>query len=152
MKHVFKSLGNRKVVDLVPYLKEKLAERNDISVYIGSDSQNIGDSTVYACVIVLHYNKNGGHVLYTKSKIDRVKDRYTRLWNEIELSMEVARYLEAQGIQKAKYIDIDLNPDPKYASNGILRAALGFIESYGFVPRSKPDAMSASYCADRVCH
>ena len=150
MDRVFKSLGNNKVVDLVPYLKEKLAERDDIAIYIGSDSQNVGDKTIYAGVIVLHYGRNGGHVIYTKQKFTRIKDRFTKLWKEVEISIEIAQFLDSHGIH-ATYIDIDLNPDPKYKSNGILRSAIGLVESMGYTARSKPDACAASYVADRLC-
>jgi predicted RNase H-related nuclease YkuK (DUF458 family) len=150
MDHVFKSLSNEKVVDLVPYIKERLSQSDNISIYIGCDSQNIGSKTVYASVVVLHYGKNGGHVLYSRKKVDRIKDRFTKLWKEVEISMEVAEYLNTHGI-RANYIDIDLNPDPKYGSNNVLRAAMGFVESFGYVARCKPEATAASYCADRLC-
>jgi predicted RNase H-related nuclease YkuK (DUF458 family) len=150
MKRVFKSLGNNKVVDLVPYLKEKLKEREDISIYIGTDSQNVVDKTIYACVIVLHYGRNGGHVIYTKQKFDKISDRFTKLWKEVEISIEVAQFLDLHGIH-ATYIDIDLNPDPKYKSNTVLRSAIGLVESMGYDARCKPSAIAASYCADRLC-
>ena len=149
MEYVFRSLGTEKEVDLIPYLKEKLAERDNISIYIGCDSQNIGKKTVYASVIVLHTN-TGGHVIYTRQKVDRIRERFSKLWKEVELSMEIAEFLNLHGI-RATYIDIDLNPDPKYGSNSVLRAALGFVESYGYVPRCKPFAVAASYCADKLC-
>ena len=117
MEYTFKSLSDNKRVDLIPYLKEKLSESEGISIYVGSDSQNMRNHTVYASVIVLHYNRNGGHVLYTRNKVDRIRDSFTRLWREVELSVEIAKYLEENGIQKAKFIDIDINPDPKYRSN-----------------------------------
>lgn len=161
MKHVFKSLTDNKEVDLIPYLKDKLSNDNpflkerhfkveDVEIYVGCDSQNHGDQTHYACVIVLHYGNNGGHVLYSKMKIDRVRERFVKLWKEVEFSMEVAQYLNTFGI-RANFVDIDLNPDPRYGSNTVLRAALGFVESFGFVPRCKPFALSASYAADRLC-
>lgn len=152
MEYTFKSLSDNKRVDLIPYLKEKLSESEGISIYVGSDSQNMRNHTVYASVIVLHYNRNGGHVLYTRNKVDRIRDSFTRLWREVELSVEIAKYLEENGIQKAKFIDIDINPDPKYRSNTMLRSALGLVESAGFKPRCKPEACSASYVADRICH
>lgn len=150
MQHVFRSLTDNSVVDLVPYMKEKLAERNDISVYIGTDSQNYGSKTIYACVVVLHYGRNGGHVLYSKMKVERIKDRFSKLWKEVEFSLEVARHLEENGIH-ATYIDIDLNPDPRYGSNNVLRTAMGLVESMGFTPRCKPDSVAASYTADMLC-
>lgn len=150
MNHVFRSLSNEKVVDLIPYIKARLAESDNISIYIGCDSQNTGAKTIYAAVIVLHYGNNGGHVLYSRTKFDRIKDRFTKLWKEVEISMEVAEHLKSHGIV-AKYIDIDLNPDPRYSSNTVLRAAMGFVESLGYTARVKPYAVSASYVADKLC-
>jgi predicted RNase H-related nuclease YkuK (DUF458 family) len=151
MERKFKSLTDSKPVDLVPYLKEKLAEAEDINIYIGCDSQNHGNNTIYASVIVLHYGTRGGHVLYSREKVSRIRDSFTRLWKEVETSLEVAQFLTENGIQRAKYIDIDLNPDPKFRSNQVLRAALGYVESMGYEARCKPYAISASYVADKLC-
>jgi predicted RNase H-related nuclease YkuK (DUF458 family) len=65
--------------------------------------------------------------------------------------LQTANYLVEHGIQKPNFIDIDLNPDPKYKSNQVLRAALGYVESMGYVPRCKPNAVVASYVADAIC-
>jgi predicted RNase H-related nuclease YkuK (DUF458 family) len=146
----FKSLGTYKEVDLIPYLKEKLAERDDIKLYIGTDSQNVKRKTVYAVVIVLHYGNNGGHVIYSRIEVPRIRDMFTKLWREVEDSIALAKYLVENGIMEPTYIDIDFNPDPKYDSNTILRAALGYVEASGFKPRSKPDAMAASHVADHI--
>jgi predicted RNase H-related nuclease YkuK (DUF458 family) len=151
MERKFKSLTDDKPVNLIPYLKEKLAEADDISIYVGCDSQNQAGNTRYATVIVLHYGNRGGHVLYSKERVDRIRDSFTRLWKEVETSLEVAEYLTSHGIQRPRYIDIDLNPDPKYRSNQVLRAALGYVESLGYEPRCKPYAISASYIADKLC-
>jgi predicted RNase H-related nuclease YkuK (DUF458 family) len=100
--------------------------------------------------VVLHYGNNGGHVLYAKEQMNKIRDRFTRLWNEVEMSINLAVYLKDNGIDPS-YVDLDLNPDPKCGSNNVLRSALGYVESMGFTPRCKPDAISASYVADRIC-
>ena len=41
MELVFRSLGNEKVVDLVPYIQKELSESDNISIYIGCDRQTI---------------------------------------------------------------------------------------------------------------
>ena len=151
MERKFQSLTNGQYIDLIPYLKMKLAEADNIKMYVGTDSQNIGRNTVYATVIVLHYGNSGGHVVYSKKRVPRINDKFTKLWNEVQDSVELAQYLEANGIEKPAYIDLDFNPDPKYHSNTILRSALGYVESLGFKPRCKPDAVSASYIADKIC-
>lgn len=151
MKTVFKSLSTRKEVDLIPYIKNYLATHKDVKLYIGCDSQNIKRYTSYATVIVLHNVGKGAHVLYSQERITRVTDRFTRLWREVESSVATAEFLRTNGIQKPSFIDLDLNPDPKYKSNQVLRAALGYVESMGYIPRCKPEAMSASHVADILC-
>lgn len=151
MDRKFQSLTNGAYIDLIPYLETKLAEANNIRMYIGSDSQTIGEKTVYALVIVLHYGNSGGHVIYSKRTIPKVLNRFTRLWQEVEDSVELAQYLEANGVCKPTFIDVDLNPDPRYGSNSLLRAALGYVEGSGYTPRCKPYAISATYIADKIC-
>ena len=151
MKWKFKSLTNGKEIDLIPYVKDKLNEANDIKMYIGTDSQNVGEVTVYATVIVFHIGNSGGHVIYSTKRIPKIRDRFTKLWKEVEDSVELAQYLEANGIEKPHYIDLDFNPDPRWGSNNVLRSALGYVESLGFTPRCKPYAISASYVADKIC-
>ena len=151
MELKFQSLTNGQYIDLIPYLKTKLAEADNIRMYVGTDSQNVGSRTIYATVIVLHYGNNGGHVIYRKTSVPKIIDKFTKLWNEVQDSVELAQYLEANGIEKPAYIDLDFNPDPRYQSNTFLRAALGYVESLGYSPRCKPDAVSASYIADKIC-
>jgi predicted RNase H-related nuclease YkuK (DUF458 family) len=151
MDRKFQSLTNGQIIDLIPYLRMKLSESDDIKIYVGSDSQNIGGKTLYALVIVLHYGSNGGHVIYSKRSFNRIRDKFTRLWKEVEDSVELAQYLEANGIQKPDYIDLDFNPDPKYQSNTVLRSAMGYVESLGYNPRCKPNAVAATYIADKIC-
>ena len=148
----FKRLADGRVIDLIPYIKEQLAESDNIKIYVGTDSQSVGDHTKYATVIVLHYGNNGGHVLYSKQIIPRVRDTFTRLWNEVELSLSTAEMMVEGGLPKADYIDLDLNPDPIYKSNSVLRSALGYVESLGYKARIKPNAAAASTCADMICH
>jgi predicted RNase H-related nuclease YkuK (DUF458 family) len=73
------------------------------------------------------------------------------LWSEVERSIEIAEYLKSSNIKRPAFIDIDLNPDPQFKSNQALRAALGYVESMGYIVRCKPDAVSATYVADKIC-
>ena len=150
---IFKNLANnRKIVNTIQHLKDKLLEsKKEVEIYIGCDSQNHGNDTVYVSVIVLHYEKQGGHVIYCKETVPRIKDQFTRLWREVEISIEVAEYLKENGIKAPKHIDVDMNPDPQYRSNQSVYAAMGYIESYGYSARCKPNALAASYAADRMC-
>ena len=148
----WKRLSDRLEIDLPTYLKKWLSDNPSHKIYIGCDSHNEGVRTNFATVIVLHYGVGGGgHVLYSKTSEDRIKDRYTRLWKEVELSVGAAQLLISMGFGKPDYIDIDLNPDPRYKSNSVLRAAVGMIESLGIEPRYKTKSPWAISIADSIC-
>ena len=152
MNLTFKRLSDHRVVDLVDYVREVINTDEQVRLYIGTDSHNRGNLTVYGTVVVIHYGNRGGHVIYSKESIPRVRDTFSRLWREVDLSIQVAEELKSAGVATADYIDLDYNPDPKYRSNSVLRSAVGYVESMGYVARTKPYASAASYCADAICH
>ena len=152
MNLTFKRLSDHRVVDLVDYVREVINTDEQVRLYIGTDSHNRGNLTVYGTVVVIHYGNRGGHVIYSKESIPRVRDTFSRLWREVDLSIQVAEELKSAGVATADYIDLDYNPDPKYRSNSVLRSAVGYVESMGYVARTKPHAAAASYCADAICH
>lgn len=80
-----------------------------------------------------------------------MSSRYERLWKEVELSVETAQSMIDHGIQRPDYIDVDLNPDPRYQSNTLLRAAVGLIESIGMEARYKTLSPWAISIADTLC-
>jgi len=146
----FKTLLDKKQVDIVPYIKGWMNDHPGSSIFVGCDSQSFQELTHYACVIVMHNPKGGGHVLYSKKAVPKIKDRFIKLWEEVEFSLRVAQGLSSFGINTT-YIDLDLNPDPKWESNTVLRSALGLVESYGYKARCKPYGIAATYCADKIC-
>lgn len=148
---VYRILASETSVNLESYLSEYLSQNPEANIIIGCDSKNREDYTIYGLVIVLYKEKKGGHVLYAKERIPRVRDRWSRLWREVELSVALANELQEKGFPKAQFIDLDLNPDPRYKSNDVVRAAVGLVESMGYKARTKPFSLCASYAADKVC-
>lgn len=152
MLDVFRKLGDHQPVhELGDYIKGQIGSDDDVKIYVGSDSHNSIDQTRLATVIVIHYGTNGAHVLYNRSSIPKIRDRFTRLWLEVTSSVETATYLREQcGIDVA-FVDLDLNDDPRYKSNSVLRAALGYTESMGFKARWKPFSPLSVSIADSIC-
>jgi predicted RNase H-related nuclease YkuK (DUF458 family) len=152
MLDVFRKLGDHSVVtDLGDYIREQIATHKDVKIYVGSDSHNTITETRLATVIVIHYGNNGAHVLYNKSAIPIIADRFTRLWLEVTSSVDAAKFLKEECNIKVNYVDLDLNDDPRYKSNSILRAALGYTESMGFKARWKPFSPFSVSIADSIC-
>lgn len=152
MLDVFRKLGDHKPVnDMGAYIKEQIGSHPDVRIYVGSDSHNTVEETRLATVVVIHYGNNGAHVLYNKTSIPKIRDRFSRLWMEVTSSVEVARYLTDECGIKVAYVDLDLNDDPRYKSNSVLRAALGYTESQGFKARWKPFSPLSVSIADSIC-
>jgi predicted RNase H-related nuclease YkuK (DUF458 family) len=147
----WKKLSDKKEIELLSYLQQWIAQNPFHKIYIGCDSHNQGNRTIFATVIVLHYGEGGGHVLFKKTSVERIQDRYNRLWREVELSVATAQLLLELGLSKPDYIDVDLNPDPRYKSNSVLRAAVGLIESLGIKARYKTTSPWAISVADSLC-
>lgn len=137
--------------DLAEYVKEYLEANklDDIKMYLGCDSQNKGTLTIYATTLVFHVKSSGCHVIYKKEVVPIIKDMWSRLWKEAELSVETALYLREAGIE-INTIDLDYNIDPMHNSNRLVKAAVGYIESLGFQARVKPELLPAAYAADGI--
>jgi len=148
---VFRILSTNTRVFLDEYIRDYLQKNPKAQIIIGCDSKNRDNETVYGLVVVLYKNKKGGHVLYGKERVPRVRDRWSRLWKEVEYSVDMANQLVQSGLPKATFIDLDLNPDPQFKSNDVVRAAVGLVESMGYQARTKPHSLCASYAADKVC-
>ena len=104
-------MGTDIIVDLIPHIQSLKSINPELKIYIGSDSQNHRRTTTYATVLVLH-NNHGGHVLFFKETLGIVRDKFTRLWNEVERSINLANILKEHLID-IDYIDMDYNSDPK---------------------------------------
>lgn len=136
--------------EVVDYVKEYLSKHDDIEILIGCDSQNHGAETVYAVVVAMYRPGKGAHIIFRKWKSPKEFSRPERLLNEVWFSIEVAELLTGAGIKKPAYIDIDINPDPRYKSNQVFRQAIGWVEAYGYTPRAKHDGVMATYMADSL--
>jgi len=146
----FYKLTDSKGFDLAEYVKEYLNKNQsyDIKMYLGCDSQN-KQVTTYATTLVFHIEASGCHVIYKKSRVEKINDMWTRLWGEVERSVEVALYLRENGIE-IDTIDLDYNIDPNAGSNKLVKAAVGYVESLGYRARVKPDLLPAVYAADDI--
>lgn len=138
-------------VEISEYVKQYIIDHkfNNLRIYVGCDSHNKGEFTTYVTTLVIHIGDTGCHVLFNKDKVKRINDLWTRLWKEVELSVELALYLRENGIN-IHNIDLDLNDDEAYASNKLVAAAKGYVQSLGIKPRIKPDLLPAVHAADNL--
>ena len=137
-------------IHLIEHVKARLVAHPDVEVLVGSDSQNRSGITVYTTAVVLRYRKNGAHVLYHREKRERIRDLWTRLWGEVERSLDVARTLMEAGVNVSR-IDMDLNSDPRFGSHKLHTTAVGYVRAQGYEARTKPDLLIATWAANVLC-
>ena len=147
----FRTLYGKNIPDIVEYIREYVSTRENVEILIGSDSQCYGNKkTIYGVVIALYTQGKGAHVLCTRESVAMEYNTPVRLLNEVWKSIEIAEFLKENGLPKPTWIDIDLNPDPRYKSNSVLRQAVGLVEGMGYKVRYKSMDPMITYAADHL--
>ena len=147
----FRTLYGTPIPDVVEYIREYISTRENVEILIGSDSQSYSNrKTVYGVVIALYTKGKGAHVLCTRETLPMEYNTASRLLGEVWKSIEIAEYLKENGLPKPTWIDIDLNPDPKFKSNSVLRQAVGMVEGMGYKVRYKHVGALMTYAANHL--
>lgn len=147
----FKTLYGLPVDNIIDYIKEYLSTRDNVEILIGADSQNIKSrKTVFGTVVALYTKGRGAHVLCSRESVPIMKNTASRLMLEVWKSVELAEFLRENGLPKPSWIDLDLNPDPKYKSNQVLRQAVGLVEGMGYKVRYKQLGALTTYAANHL--
>lgn len=146
----FKFFSGKEIENTEEYIKNYLKDNPNIEIIIGTDSQNKSNYTKWSTVIVLYTPGHGGHCIFKRWKTTKEKIKNVRLLKEVEESLNIANWLVESGLPKPKYIDIDINPNPKYKSNEVYQAAKGWVESMGYEVRFKTIAPLVTCVADWV--
>lgn len=150
MERKFKTLVANKPIELIQYVRDYIEQYPGIEILVGCDSQNRKRETIYAIVIGLYNPGKGAHVLYSRFTTTRERDNVARLLNEVWFSVETAERIKNEVGVAAKWIDIDLNPDPKYRSNSALTSAVGIVTGMGYNVRHKGNSPIMTYAADHL--
>lgn len=148
-------LENGGEVNVLKHTLDILQSHPDAKIYVGCDSQNKRYNCVYAIVIAYRFTygesglRKAARYIYHQERVDRIRDRFTRLWGEVERSVELAKWLKENGIEVYQ-IDLDFNEDCKAGSNDMVQAGRGYVVGNGFQCSIKPEQQCASRCADHI--
>mgnify|MGYP003393147414 CR=1 FL=1 len=148
----FKRMHDGTPVHLINHVRTTLDHDPDVEILVGSDSHNRSEHTIYTTTVVLRYRQNGAQVIYRREKASKVHDLWTRLWGEVERSLEVAITLTQEGGVRVSRIDMDLNSDPRHGSHKVFHSAVGYVRAHGYEARTKPDMLIASWVANVLCN
>ena len=146
---LFKNIKGERI-DPVEHTLKILRDYTTVKIHIGSDSQNIGKKTKYATVIAYRYGSRGVHYILSKKTELLIKDMWTRLWKEAEMSIDIAQWLTHQVSVRVE-IDMDYNSDENFKSSKLISATKGWANSLGYKVNVKPNNQIATKAADYHC-
>lgn len=164
MNRVFKiEYREGEEVDVLKHTQSIIDKYGDsVQIFVGCDSQNKsknregkGGKCVYAIVIAYRFTygesgtRSGASYIYHKEETVKQKDKFTRLWGEVERSVEVAKWLEDNGFKVYK-IDLDFNQKSNTGSHDMVSAGKGYVMGQGFDCTIKPDEQISSRAADHI--
>ena len=93
----FKLFGGKIIEDVgqyaIDYIKKNAVDHSEIIIYIGTDSKQLRKHTMYATAIAFYHVGKGAHIIFNRTKIPKVKDLFTRLYNEVEMTRRTAEAL-----------------------------------------------------------
>lgn len=146
----FKLFGGKEIDNLETYIKNYQCKFSDCEIIIGTDSEQYRNYTKYVTVIGFIKPTKGVHIIYKSEKIKKIKDIFTRLWNEIEYTRIIADEIKNY-VNKDITVHIDINNSKKEKSNMVHDSAVGYLTSLGYKVESKPNSWVASKAADWLC-
>ncbi len=149
MNKVFKTVKGEPV-DVVKHTVAIIKECPYVDIHVGTDSQNGRRHTSYSTVIAYRFGNRGVHYIVSNQKVKKIKDIWTRLWKEAEMSIETAEALSAKLSVKVQ-IDFDYNDDDRHFSNKLVQAATGWAMSLGYKANTKGGELVAAKAADHEC-
>ena len=145
----FKTRQGLEITDLKQYVADWIESHDIVEIFVGCDSQEMEKELSYATCICLYENKKGAHVITKNEREPKVRAMETKLWNEVTKAIEAAEQIKDCGVKIS--LHLDFNSNPKFKSNQLFEAGLGYAISMGYHAEGKPNAVAASYASDREC-
>lgn len=150
MIRYFKKPETLENVDVLNHCVEKIKANKNVKIFIGTDSQNSARKTRYITVIVFRSEIRGASFIFKEVHVEKIRDRFTRLFKECELSLEVAEWLKENSSIHIEAIELDYNGKKKTESTNVIKPARGWVESLGYRAMVKPETLIAVRAADHL--
>ncbi len=121
----------------------------ETAVYVGCDSRQFRDRTIFVTVVVVHINSShGAKIFWQVEKVRRIDSVRQRLLEEVSRAVYTALMIADVVEERPFEVHLDINPDPEHRSSVIVKEAVGYVLAQGLKPVLKPDAIAASAVAD----
>lgn len=155
-----KSIEFKDIPDAILSYYERHKEISpEISIIIGTDSQNFDITKVVSVICVIAKGK-GGIFFYEIDRIPLIRDVRTKLYEETNDSLELASKLIEEFEKNEKYqemylscpiaIHIDAGNSEHGKTKALIPELIGWIKACGYNAACKPDSFVSSTIADKI--
>lgn len=136
------------LVNIIEHTLEQLKKWPDLTIRIGTDSQNYSGITRYVTTIVYRYGNRGAHYIYYKEQVPRIRSEWNRLYEEGLRTIEAAELLKESSAICIQALEFDYNDHKKTLSSQLVQT---FKNWGGFNAAFKSGEMLACKAADHIC-
>ncbi|NPA41972.1 MAG: hypothetical protein GXO18_06835 [Aquificae bacterium] len=121
----------------------------DSAIYVGCDSRQFRNKTIFVTVVVVHINSNhGAKIFWQVDRVKRIRSIRQRLMEEVNRAVFTALMIADVVGNRPFEVHLDINPNPDHRSSMIVKEAVGYVLAQGLKPVLKPDAIAATAVAD----
>jgi len=121
------------------------------AVYVGCDSRQVRDKTVFVTVVVVHIDScRGAKIFWKVEKVSRIRSLRQRLMEEVSRAVFMALEIAEVVGERPFEVHLDINPNPEHNSSVILKEAIGYVLAQGLKPVVKPNSIAATTVADYI--
>lgn len=133
------------IEEVIDYIKKSSPKSK---IYVGCDSRNSRNKTLYVTAVVIHHEGNrGAKVFPFVDIVPRIRSMRQRLDQEVFYALEIAAEIKA-GVDREVSIHLDYHPSDRHKSNRSVAQSIGVVTGSGFPYELKPHAHAASSAAD----
>lgn len=154
-KIVFEDIGN----ELLSFYKRNKEHGEQMSIIIGTDSQNFSDTKMVS-VIAMICHGHGGIFIYEIKHTKLIQNVRLKLHTETSDSLALAErlvdLLESSDVYEEMYhscplsIHVDAGNSDKGKTKQLIPELVGWIKACGYDVKTKPDSFVASSIADKI--
>lgn len=137
-------------VNVVEHTLEQIEKWPNLKMYIGTDSQDEGAFTKYVTTIVYRYGSRGAHIVYLKDEIPRVKDIFTRLYNEGVKTIEIATMVTDEIPVSFEALEFDYADVKKTQSSKVVSSLKGWTKGINMNCSFKSGEQLATKASDHI--
>ena len=140
----------RELINVVEHTLQQIEKWPNLKVYIGTDSQDLGQSSRFATAICYRYGHRGAHYVFFLQDVPRMKSMEMRLLEEASRTIEAAEMISSEIPVAFEALEFDYNHIPKFKSNKVLSTVKGWVAGLNYKPVFKSGQLLAAKAADHI--